>query len=82
LTQRVLADAQRNGAEAIIVACPMCHANLDMRQNDIRNLSGIDFNLPIIYLSELIGLALGLSATEVAINKHLTEVTGFLQKVK
>ncbi len=82
LTQRILADAQQNGAKAIIVACPMCHANLDMRQTDIRNLSGIDFNLPIIYLSELIGLALGLSANEIAITKHLTGVTRVLQKVK
>lgn len=82
LSQRILADAKHNGAEAIIVACPMCHANLDMRQPTIKDMFGIDFDLPIIYLSELIGLAIGLSPDKVALSKHFVASAKFLKKLK
>ena len=40
----------------------MCHVNLDMKQAAIEERYGVHYNLPIYYLSDLVGLALGLSA--------------------
>jgi heterodisulfide reductase subunit B2 len=70
LTNDILEGAVDAGADAIAVACPMCHANLDMRQKNIEKEYNRKFNIPIVYISELIGLALGLRAEDLGLNKH------------
>lgn len=67
---RILANAVAHGANAIVVACPMCHVNLDMKQTAIENQAGARFNLPVYYLSDVVGMALGLSAAELGIDRH------------
>ena len=44
----------------MVVACPMCHVNLDMKQADIERRYGVRHDMPVYYLSDLVGLALGL----------------------
>jgi heterodisulfide reductase subunit B len=68
---QVLEAAREAGARAIVTACPMCQTNLDIRQRAIAKERGIDFNLPIIYLSQLIGLALGYSSRELGLTRLL-----------
>lgn len=68
---QVLDAAHQAGAMAIVTACPMCQTNLDTRQKAIEKECGIDFNLPIIYLSQLIGLALGYSPRQLGLNQLL-----------
>jgi heterodisulfide reductase subunit B2 len=70
LCGNILDDAVTRGAEAIIVACPMCHSNLDMRRAEIERVSGKKFNIPILYITQAIGLALGLSQKELGIQRH------------
>jgi heterodisulfide reductase subunit B len=67
---RILANAVAHGANAIVVACPMCHVNLDMKQAAIESRVQARFNLPIYYLSDVIGLALGLDAAALGIDRH------------
>lgn len=62
---QVLKSARQAGAEAIVVACPMCQSNLDMRQKAM----GLNFRMPIIYFTQLMGLALGYKAGQLGINK-------------
>lgn len=62
---QVLKSARQAGAEAIVVACPMCQGNLDMRQKAME----LDFRLPIIYFTQLIGLAFGYKSGQLGINK-------------
>ena len=59
LTQKLFDGALRAGAEAIVVACPLCQSNLDTRQEEISRESGKKYNLPVFYFTELIGLAMG-----------------------
>ena len=40
LSGRIIGDAKDRGAEVMIVACPMCHSNLDMRRSSINYLPG------------------------------------------
>ncbi len=80
LTKKILADATAVGAEVIAVGCPLCHANLDGRQQQINKKFGTDFEIPIFYFTELMGLALGIGAKELGVLKHITEVDDFLKE--
>jgi len=73
LSQRILDDAQQHGANCLVTACPMCHVNLDMKQHDIERSHGIRYGLPIYYLTDLVGLALGLSAEELGTDRHFVK---------
>ena len=70
LAHKILANAVKHGATSIVVACPMCQMNLDMRQADVEKRFGEEFRLPIYYLSDLVGLALGLSEKDLGVDRH------------
>ncbi len=74
LSGKIIEDAEHRGAEAIIVACPMCHSNLDMRRADINKYWETDFKIPVIFVTQAIGLAIGLSAEKVGLQRHFVEV--------
>jgi len=73
---QILSMAIASGANAIAVACPLCHQNLDLRQGQISAEWGRRFNIPIYYFTQLIGIALGLGVRELGIDRHATEATG------
>jgi len=73
LSHRILSLAQRSGADCIAVACPMCHANLDMYQKDMTAKFKDNTGLPVLYFTQLMGLALGLSPKELLLDKHFTD---------
>lgn len=74
LSSEILTDAADRGAEAIIVACPMCHSNLDMRRKEIEKYSGRKFNIPVLYITQAIGLALGIPAKKLGLQRHFVPV--------
>ncbi len=78
----VIDMAQAAGAECIVVACPMCQVSLDVRQADMEKLLGRKYNMPVIYLTQLVGLALGLSPAELGFNKLMVSPLALLNKVK
>jgi len=59
LTQKLFDQALQAGAEAIVVACPLCQSNLDTRQEEISRASGKKYDLPVLYFTELVGWAIG-----------------------
>ena len=66
---QVLEAARQAGAEAIVAACPMCQSNLDTRQRLINKDRGTKYNLPVIYLTQLMALAFGYSAGKLGFKK-------------
>jgi len=62
LTHQVLAMARQAGADCVATACPLCQINLDLRQADIEAETGEQFDLPVFYFTQLLGLAMGLGA--------------------
>ncbi len=74
LSSEILIDAADRGAEAIIVACPMCHSNLDMRRREIEKYSGRKFDIPVLYITQAIGLALGIPAKKLGLQRHFVPV--------
>ncbi|MGI6096543.1 MAG: CoB--CoM heterodisulfide reductase iron-sulfur subunit B family protein [Dethiobacteria bacterium] len=56
---RIISSAKKNGVEGLVVACPLCHYNLEQFQNDNPEQA-----IPIYYFTELLAEALGLSLKE------------------
>jgi heterodisulfide reductase subunit B len=73
LSKKIIDDAEKNGAELIIVACPMCHSNLDMRQLNIIKHNPGQKSIPVLYLTQLIGLALGIDEKTLGLNVHFID---------
>lgn len=74
LSSEILTDAVDRGAEVIIVACPMCHSNLDMRRRDIEKYSGRKFEIPILYITQAIGISLGIAPKKLGLQRHFVPV--------
>jgi heterodisulfide reductase subunit B2 len=73
LSGRILAAAKRLGADCIAVTCAMCQANLDQRQGAISARRGEDTSIPVLYFTQLLGLALGFSAKEMMLERHFAD---------
>lgn len=82
LTGRILAAAADAGAEAVAVACPLCQTNLDSRQEAAGLRQGRTFDLPVYYITQLVGLALGASARELGLGRHLVDAMSLLREKK
>jgi heterodisulfide reductase subunit B len=76
LSHKILANAAAHGANCIVAACPMCHANLDMKQADVERHAGARHGMVVYYLSDLVGLALGLSRKALGIDRHFVQPRG------
>jgi heterodisulfide reductase subunit B2 len=70
LSGKILANAVAHGANCIAVACPMCHVNLDMKQTAIEEFTGVKYHLPVYYLTDLVGAALGLTPSALGTGRH------------
>jgi heterodisulfide reductase subunit B len=70
----ILRDAVSRGAEAIVTSCPMCHTNLDMRRSDSEKSAGRKFDIPILYITQAFGLALGMDRKRLGLDRHLVRV--------
>jgi heterodisulfide reductase subunit B len=80
LSGEILQDAKSSGADLVMVACPLCHSNLDLRQRNVENLLGADLEIPILYFTQVLGLALGLPARKLGIHKHMIDPLPVLKK--
>jgi heterodisulfide reductase subunit B2 len=70
LSHKIIENAAAHGANCIVTACPMCHVNLDMKQADIEKAKGVKHDMMVYYLSDLVGLALGLDEKSLGIDRH------------
>lgn len=67
LAHKLLRMARQAGAECLVVACPLCQVNLDLRQADASKAHGELPATPVLYVTQLLGLALGLSSKELGL---------------
>jgi heterodisulfide reductase subunit B len=80
LTHKIARNASANGAEAFVVACPLCQANLDMRQDSMIKRFGDTKPMPVYYISELVAIACGADPSEVAVGKHFVPALDLVSK--
>jgi heterodisulfide reductase subunit B2 len=69
LTAKILTMALDSGANCVAVACPLCQQNLDLRQEQVNKTTNSSFNIPILYFSQIMGLAFGYSPKDLGIEK-------------
>jgi heterodisulfide reductase subunit B len=69
LSHALIDNARKAGAEAIVVACPLCHTNLDARQTQM----AMDKPMPVFYFTQLAVLAMGLPVKMAALEKNLVD---------
>ena len=81
LTDAILEMAKASGAQCIAVGCPMCQINLDMRQLDIRKQTGKSYDMPIVYITQLLGLCLGVPAGELGFEKLMIPASEIINSV-
>lgn len=71
LTHDILSMAKRAGAHCIAAVCPLCQANLDLRQEEVEAKYQKKLALPIFYFTQLMGLAFGLPEASLGLKKHM-----------
>ncbi len=71
LGKEILEAAQRAGAECIAVVCPLCQSNLDTRQAGINSKYHTSFSLPVVYMTQLMGVAFEAPKNHLGFNKHI-----------
>jgi len=82
-----LTEAQREGADAMVTPCPLCHLNLDARQPDATDVLQTDgkltgeINLPVLHLPQLVALALGYSPKQLDMDKHIVSTKAVQKKL-
>ena len=77
MTVKLLRNAHKRGAEAIVTVCPLCHVNLDARQVQIKDL---EFDIPIFYATQLAAIALGLGEKTAMMNKNIMDPRPLLRE--
>jgi heterodisulfide reductase subunit B len=80
LVGKLYREAFRAGAQCIVVSCQMCQANLDLHQARIMKAAGMTGDLPVIYFTELIGLALVHGDAPRWFKRHLVDPTSLLKE--
>ena len=81
-SKAIIDMALEAGATCIAVACPMCQSSLDMRQKDIAKITGKKYNLPVIYITQLLGLCFGLPEKELGLNRLMVPPDAVLNTIK
>jgi heterodisulfide reductase subunit B len=81
LAGSILGMAVDAGAECIAVACPMCQINLDLRQADIARATGRRYNLPVLYITQLLGLCLGAASGELGLKRLMVSPGKVVEKI-
>jgi len=76
-----LEQASEAGADAMVTPCPLCHLSLDAWQSKLKAATGKDFKMPILHLSQLIGVAAGLEASELRFKRHVVSVAPVSEKL-
>lgn len=82
LGHRLLSMAREAGAQCVAVACPLCQANLDLRQVDSKRIHGDFPEISAPYVTQLVGLALGISPDALGLDALTTSPTPLLRQLQ
>jgi heterodisulfide reductase subunit B len=80
LSSDILASAKVAGADCLMVACPLCHGNLDIRQKEIEAGTGVAYNMPVFYVTQLLGLAVGIAPNKLGFDSMIVNPAPLLKE--
>jgi len=75
-----LKAVQESGADALVDSCPSCQNMFDVRQKSAAATTGAKLNMPVVYYTQLLGLAMGISQEKLGLNLNRSPIDEFLQK--
>jgi heterodisulfide reductase subunit B len=78
---RILKEAKKAGAEVIVTLCPLCHLMLDAKQKAIESKRGEKIGIPVLYVTQLVGIALGLGPEELGLNMNAVSPMPVVERV-
>ena len=81
LTHKLLDSALSNGAECLITVCPLCQTNLDAYQSRVNRKFKTNYKLPVLFFTQLIGLALGIESKTLGLNTNVVSSAKVLDRV-
>ncbi len=73
LSGQIVQMAKECGADVLAVACPLCQANLDMYQSDAEQSLGRQLGMPVLYFTQILGLAMGLDRRRLLLEKVIVD---------
>ncbi len=71
LINKLLRNAQENGAQCLVTPCPLCQINLDAYQSQVNSRFKTRYNLPVLFLTQLVGVALGIKPDALALSRNI-----------
>jgi len=71
LVNKLLRNAQENGAQCLVTPCPLCQINLDVYQSQVNSHFKTRYNLPVLFVTQLIGVALGIKPDALALSRNI-----------
>ena len=81
LIRKLLDNAVENGAQCIVTPCPLCQTNLDAYQSRVNRKFKTNYNLPVLFISQLIGLTLRLDPMSLGLNTNIVSPSWVLDHI-
>jgi heterodisulfide reductase subunit B len=78
---RILSEARKSGADVIVTVCPLCQLMLDAKQKSLEQKHGLKIEIPVLYVTQLTGIALGLGPEELGLNMNAVSPMPMMEKV-
>jgi heterodisulfide reductase subunit B len=82
MTREKLQNIKDVGADLIVSPCSFCHLQLDRGQFEIRDKTGIFFNIPVLHYVQLLGLAIGLPPEKLGVYNNAVSTEPVVQKIR
>ncbi|MBU4194637.1 MAG: CoB--CoM heterodisulfide reductase iron-sulfur subunit B family protein [Actinobacteria bacterium] len=82
MVNNLLTRAEEAGANCVVTVCPICAANLEMRQKPGKLAFKVLHDVPVLYFTELLGLAMGLSGVEEWMKSHIIDPMPLMREAK
>ena len=82
LMAKILRDAAARGANCFVTTCPMCQFNVDAYQDQVAEKYGIRERLPVYFITELMGIAMGMSPQAMQVDRHFVDSMRLLKELK
>jgi heterodisulfide reductase subunit B len=82
MIHKIVKNAADSGADALVTICPMCQLNLDVYQSQANRLFGTNYQIPVLFFTQVIGLALGLRPKDLGFGQEFVDAKSVIDKIQ
>lgn len=81
IAYRILRDAKKAGAQVIVTVCPLCQFMLDTKQRSLEQEHGEEIGIPVLYITQLVGIALGLGPDDLGLDMNAVSPIPMMEQI-